>query len=101
MPKETEAKKALKELTDFIVIFESAMDDAMAHPESVERGKHIARYMNRLSVANQIAMRGGLDYSLPKIEKMYSNEPAPPKPKRVRKKSGVKSEDIFSSNANA
>jgi hypothetical protein len=64
-------RKTLREHVDFCLWFEIQMDAAMKLPESSERGRVIAKLMNKLTLQNQSAMHFGLDYSFPKINRIY------------------------------
>ena len=46
-----------------------AIDEAMKHPESRNRGEQIAALSNYLDVQNDSAMHFGLGYSFKKIKK--------------------------------
>ena len=64
-------KKHLKRLVDCLVEFDKNMDFVMhTLPTSGDRGKHIAKLLNGLSLEIQGAMHYGLGYSFNKIEKI-------------------------------
>lgn len=69
----TEYKKALKELTSSIILFEEEIGKEMLKPSTAERGKRIAKLLNNLTLNNQIVMRFTLGYTFKKINKLYSN----------------------------
>jgi len=63
-------KKALKTLTEKVAVFIEAMDAVMKEPSTVERGQKIAKALNYVQSANQVAMHFTLGYSWPKIKKI-------------------------------
>ena len=75
-------KKSLVELTTIVVRFLAAFDKIMKMPESVERGKALAKICNVLDMKNDSAMHFGLEYGFKKINNLkkkidpFTNEAA-------------------------
>ena len=65
--KTTAEKKYLKELTEKVAVFIAMLDATMEEPLSFKRGKKIACLANNLDMANDSAMKFGLNYSWKKI----------------------------------
>ena len=64
-------KESLRNLVASVLEFERELDNEMKKPSSPERGATIARLSNKLTMANQSAMRA-LGFSWEKINKLYN-----------------------------
>jgi uncharacterized protein YigA (DUF484 family) len=72
--RERELEAALKKLTETCAAYDGAMDKIMKLPSTFERGKKIADLLNKLQIANQMAMYFTLGYSFGKIKKLYNGK---------------------------
>jgi len=57
-------RKELRDLSDAVLSYLAVLDAVMREPESVERGRKIARLSNALELANDQARRFGLGRSI-------------------------------------
>ncbi len=70
-------KEQLKNLTATVFAIEKAIDAIMKEPSSYGRGEKVADILNKLTLANQVALRYGLDYSMKKIADLYGYKHEP------------------------
>ena len=61
------ARQDLRALTHAVSLALAHFDHLLAQPESHGRGKHLARVVNALDIANDGALHFGLDQSFPTI----------------------------------